>query len=57
MTRKYGKNLGELGAATAEYIVATLAAVGFATLLLVILRSEEVRQMLLGLVHQALTVK
>jgi hypothetical protein len=57
MTRKYGTNFGELGAATAEYIVATLAAVGFATLLLVILRSEEVRQMLLGLVHQALTVK
>ena len=45
------------GAATAEYIVATLAAVGFATLLLVILRSDEVKQLLLGLVRQALTVK
>jgi Protein of unknown function (DUF4244) len=44
------------GAATAEYIVATLAAVGFATLLLVILKSDEVRQWLLALVHQALTV-
>jgi hypothetical protein len=45
------------GAATAEYIVATLAAVGFATLLLVILKSDEVRGLLMGLVHQALTVK
>lgn len=45
------------GAATAEYVVATMAAVGFATLLLVILKSDEVRQLLLGLVRQALTVK
>ncbi|MEN9990027.1 MAG: hypothetical protein RL508_1006 [Actinomycetota bacterium] len=44
------------GAATAEYIVATMAAVGFATLLLVIFKSEEVRQLLLGLVRQALAV-
>ena len=44
------------GAATAEYVVATMAAVGFATLLLVIFRSEEVKQLLLGLVRQALTV-
>lgn len=44
------------GAATAEYIVATLAAVGFATLLLTILKSDEVRQWLIALVHQALTV-
>ena len=45
------------GAATAEYVVATMAAVGFATLLLVILKSEEVHQILLNLVRQALTVK
>ena len=44
------------GAATAEYVVATMAAVGFATLLLVILKSDEVRQLLLNLVHQALAV-
>ena len=52
------KNLykSELGAATAEYVIATMAAVGFATLLLVIFRSEEVRQLLLGLVRQALAV-
>ena len=46
----------DAGAATAEYIVATLAAVGFATLLLTILKSDDVRQWLISLVHQALTV-
>lgn len=46
----------DAGAATAEYVVATMAAVGFATLLLVILKSDEVRQLLLNLVHQALAV-
>lgn len=46
----------DLGAATAEYIIATLAAVGFATLLMVILKSDDVKQLLMGLVHQALTV-
>lgn len=43
------------GAATAEYAIATLAAVGFAGLLVVILRSDEVRGMLTDLVHRALT--
>lgn len=46
----------ERGAATAEYIVATMAAVAFASLLLAIFKSDEVRQLLLGLVRQALTV-
>jgi len=44
------------GAATAEYVVATLAAVGFAGLLLVILKSGEVKGLLFGLVKRALTV-
>lgn len=48
--------LAERGAATAEYAVATLAAVGFAGLLVVILRSEEVRGMLTDIVRQALTL-
>jgi hypothetical protein len=48
--------LDERGAATAEYAVATLAAVGFAGLLVVILRSEEVRGMLTDVVRQALTL-
>ena len=44
------------GAATAEYAVATLAAVGFAGLLVVIMRSDEVRQMLTDVVRTALTL-
>jgi len=46
----------EAGAATAEYVVATMAAVGFAGLLIVILRSDEVRGMLTDLVRRALSV-
>lgn len=46
----------EEGAATAEYVVATMAAVGFAGLLLVILKSSEVKAILFGLVKQALTI-
>ncbi len=46
----------ERGAATAEYAVATLAAVGFAGLLVVIMRSDEVRQMLTDVVRTALTL-
>jgi len=46
----------ERGAATAEYIVATMAAVGFAGLLIVILRGDEVRGILTELVRGALTV-
>ncbi|WP_430592288.1 DUF4244 domain-containing protein [Humidisolicoccus flavus] len=44
------------GAATAEYVIATMAAVGFAGLLVVILRSDEVRQILTDMVRNALTV-
>jgi Flp pilus assembly pilin Flp len=46
----------ESGSATAEYAVATMAAVGFAGLLVVILRGDEVRGILTDLVHRALTV-
>ena len=45
----------EDGAATAEYAIATMAAVGFAGMLVAIMRSPEVRDMLLGLVRSALT--
>ena len=45
----------EDGAATAEYAIATMAAVGFAGLLVVIMRSDEVRQILTDLVRSALT--
>ncbi|WP_354501930.1 DUF4244 domain-containing protein [Mycetocola sp. 2940] len=44
------------GAATAEYAIATMAAVGFAGLLVVIMRSDEVRGILTDLVRRALTV-
>ncbi len=47
----------ESGAATAEYAVATMAAVAFAGLLVVIMRSDEVRGILTDLVRRALTVE
>ena len=50
-----GKPGDETGAATAEYAIATMAAVGFAGLLVVIMRSDEVRAILTDLVHRALT--
>jgi hypothetical protein len=42
--------------ATAEYAIATIAAVGFAGLLVVVLRSGEVQELLAGIVRRALTV-
>lgn len=44
------------GAATAEYAITTMAAVAFAGLLVVIMRSDEVRGILTDLVRRALTV-
>ncbi|MFD6093726.1 MULTISPECIES: DUF4244 domain-containing protein [Oerskovia] len=46
----------ESGLATAEYAVATIAAVGFAGLLIAILKSGEVREMLLGIIQRALSI-
>ncbi|MCR6689120.1 DUF4244 domain-containing protein [Cellulomonas sp.] len=46
----------DAGMATAEYAIATLAAVGFAGLLVVILKGNEVRGLLLGIVKQALSL-
>lgn len=45
----------EDGASTAEYVIIMLAAVGFAGLLLSILRSEEVKAMLLELIRGAIS--
>jgi len=42
------------GAATAEYAITIMAAVGFAGLLVVIMRSSEVQQILTDLVRNAL---
>ena len=47
----------ETGSATAEYAIATMAAVGFAGMLVVIMRSDEVRGILTDLVRRALTVQ
>lgn len=46
----------QAGMATAEYAIGTLAAAAFAGLLLVILRSDEVREALLSIIRQALSV-
>lgn len=45
----------DTGAATAEYAIATMAAVGFAGLLVAILKGDEVKQILLDMVRRALT--
>ena len=47
--------IDDKGAVTAEYAIATMAAVAFAGLLVVIMRSDEVRQILFDLVKSALT--
>lgn len=46
----------EAGMATAEYAIATLAAVAFAALLVAVLGSGEVRSLLMGLIRNALTL-
>lgn len=50
------RELGDAGMATAEYAIATIAAAGFAGLLILVLRSDEVRGLLAGLVRTALTL-
>lgn len=55
--RRQNRLLGsEAGMATAEYAIATLAAVGFAGVLVFIMRSDEVRGFLLNLIRTALTL-
>lgn len=60
VARRAGRTLRPLGddagAATAEYAIATMAAVAFAGLLVVIMRSDEVRELLTDLVRRALTI-
>lgn len=46
----------DAGMATAEYAIATLAACGFAALLVAILSSGEVRNLLLGIITKALSL-
>ena len=47
---------GDLGMTTAEYAIGTLAACGFAALLVAILRGSVVQGLLLGLVKRALAL-
>jgi hypothetical protein len=42
--------------ATAEYAIATLAACGFAGVLLVLLRSAQVKNLLSGIIRNALSI-
>jgi hypothetical protein len=56
VSRAIPTQIRDAGMATAEYAIATLAACGFAGLLLVLMRSDEVRGLLLGIVRRALTV-
>lgn len=52
--RRMRQGCRDAGMATAEYAMVTLAAVGFAGLLALVLRSDEVRGLLTDLVHRAL---
>ena len=54
MTQALRHFRSETGAATAEYAIATMAAVGFAGLLVTILRGDEVKQILTDMVRRAL---
>jgi len=54
MRRMWSRLREETGAATAEYAIVIMAAVGFAGLLVVILRSGEVQAILTDLVQRAL---
>ena len=46
----------DTGMATAEYALVTVAAAGFAGLMMVILRGPEVKALLLGIIRGALSV-
>jgi len=50
------KLMDDSGAATAEYVIAMMAAVGFAGLLVVIMKSDEVKNLLTTMVKNALAI-
>lgn len=54
--RRARLSASDAGMATAEYAIATLAAVGFAGVLVFLLRSDEVRGFLLQLIRTALAL-
>jgi hypothetical protein len=52
--KKQSNAHSDRGSATAEYAIVTVAAAGFAAVLVALLKSPEVRDMLLSLVRSAL---
>ncbi|GAA1139377.1 MULTISPECIES: DUF4244 domain-containing protein [Microbacterium] len=58
LTRRRAAQLfgDDTGAATAEYVITTMAAVAFAGALIFVLRSDEVRGILTDMVRRSLTV-
>lgn len=56
VVRAHGWLREDRGAATAEYAIATMAAVGFAGLLVIVLRSDEVRALLTDIIRRALSI-
>jgi hypothetical protein len=54
--RRVHRSGHDAGMATAEYAIATLAACGFAGLLVAILSGGQVRGLLLGIIRRALSV-
>ena len=48
--------LDQTGASTAEYAITVLAACGFAAVLVVLLKSGEVRDLLMGIITSALSL-
>jgi len=56
LARRLRTQGADAGMATAEYAIATVAAAGFAGLLIVILRGDAVRGLLLGIIQRALSL-
>ncbi len=56
VARRICRSGRDAGMATAEYAIATLAACGFAGLLVAILSGGQVRGLLLGIIRRALAI-
>lgn len=54
--RSLARTAADTGMTTAEYAIGTLAACGFAALLVTILRGSAVQAMLLGIIKKALAL-
>jgi hypothetical protein len=54
--RRVSSGVNEAGMTTAEYAIGTLAACGFAALLVAILKGNQVKGLLLGVITKALAL-